>query len=397
MNARIKITILSGIFVSTFAHSSALYFYEIATEDSALAGAGQAARAQDASTLLTNPAGMTRLPDHMVTGGLQAMGGDISYTLDDKSGGRQSPDNVMKLFPNASMFYTQRLSNTVTAGVGLYGNYGLGIDFGNWAGDRLIKKSTMVAMTLSPGIAWKLSDRVSIGAATGLNYGFLSLTRNVDDNDEKQSDHDWAMNYRLGLLMELTDQTRAGITWTSKTDYHFNIDGKARFPNLPNVEYDLPISAQVRAPQQVMISLVHDIDKQWSVMGDLGWQDWSQFGSPQISVDGKAGDRNNRLKDTWHTALGAQYRPDEQWRINAGVAFDSTPYKSQSDVALSLPTGDEWRFATGAQYQITPASNIGFALEYLHMQSSRVQSKAFGGEYNNPWLWFASLNYSYQF
>ena len=41
---------------------------EVGTEDAALAGAGQAARAQDASTLLTNPAGMTRLPDHMLTG-----------------------------------------------------------------------------------------------------------------------------------------------------------------------------------------------------------------------------------------------------------------------------------------------------------------------------------------
>lgn len=49
-------------------------FYEIGTEDTALAGAGQAARARDASTLFTNPAGMTRLPDHMVTTGLQAMG-----------------------------------------------------------------------------------------------------------------------------------------------------------------------------------------------------------------------------------------------------------------------------------------------------------------------------------
>lgn len=345
-----KIILLSGLCFSTLSHASALYFYEIGTEDTALAGAGQAARAQDASTLLTNPAGMTRLPDHMVTGGLQAMGGDIPYSLDDESSGRQSPGNVMKLFPNASMFYTQRLSDNVSAGLGLYGNYGLGIDFGNWAGDRLIKKSTMVAMTLSPGIAWKLNDKISIGAAAGLNYGFLSLTRNVDGNDEKQNDHDWAMNYRLGLLMDLTEQTRAGITWTSKTDYHFNIDGKARFPNLPNVEYDLPISAQVRAPQQVMLSLVHDMNKQWSVMGDLGWQDWSQFGSPQIVVNGQTSDRSNRLKDTWHTALGVQYRPDEQWRVNAGVAFDSTPYKTQSDVALSLPTGDEWRFATGAQW-----------------------------------------------
>jgi long-chain fatty acid transport protein len=45
--------------------------------------------------------------------------------------------------------------------------------------------------------------------------------------------------------MEITDQTRAGIASTSKTEYDFNINGKARFPNLPNVEYDLPISAQV--------------------------------------------------------------------------------------------------------------------------------------------------------
>lgn len=73
-----KIILLSGLCFSTLSHASALYFYEIGTEDTALAGAGQAARAQDASTLLTNPAGMTRLPDHMVTGGLQAMGGGYS-------------------------------------------------------------------------------------------------------------------------------------------------------------------------------------------------------------------------------------------------------------------------------------------------------------------------------
>lgn len=385
------------VFLSPATQASALYFYEIGTEDSALAGAGQAARAQDASTIVTNPAGMTRLPDHMFTGGLQAMDGDISYRLDDDSG-RKNPGDIMRFFPNASAFYTQKLNDALYAGVGLYGNYGLGIDFGNWAGDRLIKKSTMVAMTLSPSLAYKLSERVSVGGSVNVNYGFLSLTRNVDNEDEKQNDHDWALSYRLGLLMELTDKTRAGIAWTSKTDYDFNIDAKARFPNLPNVEYQIPVSAQVRAPQQIMLSLVHDFNKTWSLMGDLGWQDWSQFGSPQVSVAGQDANRKNRLKDSWHTALGLQYRPTELWRINAGIAFDSTVYKTQNDVALSLPTGDEWRFATGAQYQITPQSNIGFAVSYLNMQSSRVQSpEQFKGRYDNPYLWFASLNYSYQF
>ncbi|EFU8171389.1 fatty acid transporter, partial [Salmonella enterica subsp. enterica serovar Bareilly] len=172
----------------------------------ALAGAGQAARAQDASTIVTNPAGMTRLPDHMFTGGLQAMDGDISYRLDDDSGSK-NPGDIMRFFPNASAFYTQKLNDSLYAGLGLYGNYGLGIDFGNWAGDRIIKKSTMVAMTLSPSLAYKLSERVSVGGSVNVNYGFLSLTRNVDNEDEKQNDHDWALSYRLGLLMELTDKT----------------------------------------------------------------------------------------------------------------------------------------------------------------------------------------------
>lgn len=390
------ILLTTGALFSSFTQASALYFYEIGTEDTALAGAGQAARAQDASTIVTNPAGMTRLPDHMFTGGAQIMGGDINYQPDNPE--KQSPGNVMTLFPNASGFYTQKINNDLYAGVGLYGNYGLGIDFGNWAGDRLIKKSTMVAMTLSPSLAYKLSDRVSVGASANINYGFLSLTRQVDGRDEKDRDHDWAMSYRLGLLMQLTERTRAGVTWNSKTDYNFNVKARARFPNLPDIQYDLPVSAQVRAPQQLMLSLVHDLNTQWSIMGDLGWQDWSQFGAPQIRAEDKPVDKNNRMKDTWHTALGVQYRPDPQWRLNAGVAFDSTPYRDQSDVVLTIPTGDEWRFATGAQYQLTPASNIGFAVEYLHMQSAKVQSPGFlSGDYDHPYLWFASVNYSYQF
>ncbi|MRE40466.1 fatty acid transporter [Klebsiella quasipneumoniae] len=391
-----KVLLSTGLLFSSVAQASALYFYEIGTEDTALAGAGQSARAQDASTIVTNPAGMTRLPDHMFTGGLQALGGNIDYQLDNNH--LQSPGNVMKLTPNASAFYSQKINESLYAGIGLYGNYGLGIDYGNWAGDRLIKKSTMVAMTLSPSLAWKLSDRVSVGGSVNLNYGFLSLTRHVEGGDQKDNDHDWAMSYRLGLLMQLTEQTRAGITWNSKTDYDFNVKGKARLPNLPNVEYNLPISAQVRAPQQLMLSLVHDVTTQWSVMANLGWQDWSQFGAPQVTVNGNTLDKTNRMKDTWHTALGVQYRPTQQWRLNAGVAFDSSPYRNQNDVAMTLPTGDEWRFGTGAQYQLTAASNIGFAIEYLHMQSSKVQSpELLSGDYNHPYLWFTSVNYSYQF
>ena len=78
--------IFLGLLFTQATHASGLYFYEIATEDAALAGAGQAARAQDASTIVTNPAGMTRFPDAMFNAGLQGMGGDISVSQDDEPG-----------------------------------------------------------------------------------------------------------------------------------------------------------------------------------------------------------------------------------------------------------------------------------------------------------------------
>ena len=42
-------------------HAGGLLLYEVGTADVGLASAGYSARAQDASTVFTNPAGMTRL------------------------------------------------------------------------------------------------------------------------------------------------------------------------------------------------------------------------------------------------------------------------------------------------------------------------------------------------
>ncbi|MEA5105664.1 outer membrane protein transport protein (plasmid) [Pantoea sp. S18] len=390
--------ILLGSLCVSSASASGLYLYEIATEDTGLAGAGQAARAQDASTIMTNPAGMTRLPEHMITGGLQALYGDTPYHLNNDAALQgKSPGNTIGWFPGASLFYHQRLTENISAGIGLYGNYGLGLDFGEWAGDRLIKKSTLIGLTLSPAFAWKINERLSWGVGLGINYGFLSLTRNVDGQDEKASDHDWAMNFRTGLLFQLTDATRVGLSYASKTEYHFNIDGKARFPAFPNAEFTLPLSAQINAPDQLMLSAVHDINERWSLLGDLGWQNWSMYGGNQISLSGENVQRQNRLKDTWHTALGVQFRPDDRWRLNTGVAYDSSFYRDQNDTAMTMPSGDAWRFGVGAQYQLTESGNIGAAFEYLKMETSQVSSPLLSGAYKNPELYFFSMNYSYTF
>ena len=70
-----------------------LSLYEIATADVGLASAGWAARAQDPSTLLKNPAGMSLLEGNQFQGGAQLLQGGIAFSpsagtsVDGNSGG----------------------------------------------------------------------------------------------------------------------------------------------------------------------------------------------------------------------------------------------------------------------------------------------------------------------
>lgn len=60
--------------------ASGLQLYEIATPDVGLASAGWAARAQDASTLFKNPAGMSLLDGATLQTGLQLTYGDVAFS-----------------------------------------------------------------------------------------------------------------------------------------------------------------------------------------------------------------------------------------------------------------------------------------------------------------------------
>src|SRR6267378_7761471 len=57
-----------------------LSLLEIGTRDLGLAGAGYAARAEDASTAFTNPAGMTRIIGNDVVLGAQLLYGDVKFS-----------------------------------------------------------------------------------------------------------------------------------------------------------------------------------------------------------------------------------------------------------------------------------------------------------------------------
>jgi long-chain fatty acid transport protein len=127
----------------------------------------------------------------------------------------------------------------------------------------------------------------------------------------------------------------------------------------PRLRLDLNI------PQMVMLSGYHELNDQWAILGDVGWQDWSKFGDFGVTVsaeDTTSHTVNEHYQDTWHVALGTQYRLTPLWVLSAGVAYDSSMVKT-ADRKAWLPMDRQIRVGTGAQYPWSEEVTVGFAYE----------------------------------
>ena len=386
-----------------FAHAGGLYMYEVATSDIGFAGAGTAARAEDASTVYANPAGMTRLAGKQLTVGAQALYGSFDYKVNDQSLAQQnfgggSPGNVVGWMPGASLFYSHSIDDRLKVGIATYSNYGLALDYGNdWAGRNLTDQATLMAMTVQPTVAYKLNDHWSVGAGLTANYGMFKLQRvaAIGGGNREEKDYDWEYGARLGVMFEPSPAMRIGTVWTSKVEYDFEVN--ASVTGLLGRTRTFPVAASINAPQQVMFSVYQKLSERWAMTGNLGWQDWSEFSQTSLELNGSTSTSNLELQDTWNIAFGAQYQYSATTRVNAGVAYDTSWYKSNNQASFALPSSQAWRFGLGAQYTLSPKSELGVAVEYLRGSTMRDSSQLIGGEYSDPYMAFLSAQYSYKF
>jgi long-chain fatty acid transport protein len=252
-----------------------------------------------------------------------------------------------------------------------------------------------------------LKDQVAVNnAAPSLADGRLKL-----------EDNTWGVGVNLGLLYELSSETRFSLTYNSQVDLDFK--APAEFSNLgPGLEtllrsrglLNANVDLSITVPQQMMVSVFHQINPRWAVLGSLGWQQWSRFGKVDVSVDSNNPNSLTtalNFDNTWHAALGAQYRVSDPWLLNFGVAYDSK-FQSGSTIVLSLPANAAWRFGAGVQNQLSKTFSWGVAAEYAYGGTLDVNNQsalpvALGGRgnvvgsYPDTGIFFLAANFSWKF
>ena len=407
------------LYVSS-ACAGGLYLYEIGTPDVGLAAAGYAARAQDPSTVFTNPAGMTRLERSELQVGVQPLYAHTRFKADSTTTTNGPDGDASAWLPAGSLFYSHSVSRDLKLGFGVLGYFGLGLEYeDDWVGRYYVQEVTLQALGFQPAVAYRVTDWLSVGAGVVALYGVLDekvAINNIDPNRGdgrlEVHDEDWTFQANLGVMVEPWKGTRFGLTYLSEADLDF--EDKPKFSNLgPGLEALLgsrgllssKLNLGMTMPQAVMFSAYHDLTKRLALMGNLGWQDWSQFGKVDVEVDAAdttslTADRN--YKDTWHAAFGVQYRVADPWLLSAGIAYDSSMV-DDGDRTPDLPTGEAWRFGLGARYDWSQQLAFGLAYELLWMGNLDMQlsrgplAGTVSGQYDDAAIHFTSFNVNWKF
>jgi long-chain fatty acid transport protein len=383
--------------------------------------AGQAATADDASTVYFNPAGMSRLPGK----NLVFVGNLIKPSATfNNTGSTPAVSTVLGAGPFAqngtggdagdfafipNFYLSWQLDPRWHVGVGVGVPFGLKTNYdADWMGRFHALKSEIKTVNVNPSVAFKVNDAVSVGAGVNwqrvqadltkaVNYSFIAsaggipgVANNTEGtNDVTGNDSTWGFN--LGVLLKPTANTDVGLTYRSSMSYKLsgNVSYQGRTPLLNSVLSgafgaaaaaaagaqigDSNVTADLKLPATTSAAFKFRLNPQWDLLADATWTQWSSLQALNIvrSSGVLLESTPFNWRNTWRVGGGVTHRPNEAWTLRVGLAYDQTP-TNDTYRTPRVPDQDRTWLAIGGQYKVSKAGSIDFGYAHLFMKDASV-------------------------
>ena len=271
----------------------------------------------------------------------------------------QTIDSTRGGSPIPAIAYVHPFSKEFAAGIGLFAVSGMGVDY---PPNIYLSKAltSYLNARLAPGIAYKVSEVVSVGVA--LNLMMAQLEYDVAAAFG-QANHGKTNSFGYGATVgeKVTPAPMFGLGAAHETksyfrDFSFGVPG-----GTDKLTFDQPQMATVGASLRPLESLL--------VAADLEWIDWSSTMGANLPKYSQSQPTtmpfNMNWKDQWVVKLGAQYKVLEKLALRAGFNYGKMPLDpSRAFENLVFPAVAENHFTAGAGYAVTPAIDLLLAGMY---------------------------------
>ena len=288
---------------SLFAQGGALGIYEVGAPDNGSSYAGATARADDASTVYTNPAGMTRIDHNEFIFAGQGIYSDIRFAVDPERSRTLPPGNADGggqaggFVPAIGTYIVLGTNEKFKMGFAVNGLFGGAADYGDlWVGRTLVTEVELVAFNIQPAVAYKVNEWLSLGLGFNIVYTQFDLAFRAGPAFDAawariRKAQDWNFALSPGILIEPNEKTRIGFKYRSPVTPKLN--GSFEVPAGQRLNFDV----QMGMADGFNVALYHEVSDKWALLADSGWSNWSRFSYMPVAIVYSIGRNEGRNSD----------------------------------------------------------------------------------------------------
>jgi long-chain fatty acid transport protein len=380
------------------------------------------AQAADPSAIFFNPAGIAFLRGKQLY-----FGGFFSSLSTDFTGsGPNPPAGTLETSSRGlgvlpAVYYSQQVGDRTVVGLGFNLPFGFRSEWDNpdsFTGRYICLACEIRSWSINPTIAYKLADRLAVGAGVDVRLSQFKLQRRIQTVPPQASDvaqldfnsgTDVGVGFDVGLLASPSESFSIGVSYRHKVQITHT--AQADFVQIPtgNQTVDDAVAAALPAsqPGTATFSYPGSIAAgvairrgYWTIEGDVQWMLWSSFKSVALTFDNAPSFDQVLPQDwtsTWRGALGVEYLIRNTWEVRGGFGYDHSPAPTPT-ISPFIHDADRYTFGAGGTWK-HETLRLDFAARYVLFRTSStlgISRYDYNGSYDTNGLQLgASLGYRF--
>jgi long-chain fatty acid transport protein len=413
LSAAVAVGLLS---TSGVTHAAGFQLAEYSATGLGRAYAGEAAMADNAGAQWRNPAMLTYLEGTQVSVG--AIYVDPNIDIEGTSGAN-TPANSEDFAHSAvipNFYVSHKYSEKLAIGFAAGTNYGMETDLGkDFAGANHGNEASVISMELNLNAAYQVLENVSVGGgvryvmAEGSFGATATGTLPVGTTLKYMEGDDTAWGWQVGTAWQINDNHRLGFTYKSEVDLTLEGHAKGFAFNMANPNAHKPGSMDLALPATAEIASFHQLTDKVAVHASVNWTDWSSFKELVADFPGESSDliKEENWEDNYRFAIGTTYQMTPKLALRSGIAYDTSAVSEEHRTA-TIPETDRTWLSIGAGYQWSEQLTLDAGFTYILAKDAKMHESdpgfggadMFGGSFEGEVsgsIWLVGVQANYRF
>jgi long-chain fatty acid transport protein len=376
---------------------------EGSTDWMANAFAGDTAKAYDASTAWSNPAGMVRLDSSEIDGSVNGIFPTINFSGANFVGpGTTTPGttggNLIQSAATGGLYAVWDIHPDFRIGFAADVPFGQRVtNPGDFVGryQSLVSSISDEQFTISG--AYRINEQWSVGGGPVLDFFSARLTQALNigtasaiTGDPVADLHgdDVAVGFNLGVLYQITSDMRIGLDYRSRIGHSISGTQSVFVPPLLGLlspptaaalsAQSSPANTKITLPDSVTAGFYWQATSRLALLSDISWTDWSLLKAINV-IPASPFAAPSSITENWRNtvaiSVGANYQLTQALMLQGGIGFDQSPV-TESTRTSRVPDSNRYLISIGTQYSILPNLTVQAAYSHVFFDGAELTSQA---------------------